>query len=486
MDNRNVLHVKKVNRYKNKRLIYGLGSLAGIMTMYLVYFYIEAQDYINNESLVVWLGWACLIALISSLKYWKLATGSYISPINMFLVIFMVFCVGQVVLFSLQIREYNSYNIFYYFSYKEISLGATYTLICYLSFFLGGIIISENEKKKSRIIYDQDVMVRAINNVGIILFWLFLIPFLLHQSITISTGIKVGYKAINDYSNYSSTLMIKILVIFTEYFKCSILLLLIGSQKNKRRYDRILMAFLLYPIYLLLLGERTEPTSMILLLFWLRAYFFGKGGAKQWFWLAVSSSILILIYPAIMATRNIGMVSIKSILESILTEGVLGTIIDSIAGLGYSMFPLMQVMRLVPEYEAFRYGTSYLAALTNVVPYLGIAKKYSALSGWLMAALGMSYGPGFSMPAEAYLNFGLFPVPIMMIAGYLISKTLVILKSDSNTNIKLVAMGIFILTNISLPRRDFSGAVRDIVYYIFLISFLIKLYYYKFSSGKVI
>lgn len=266
----------------------------------------------------------------------------------------------------------------------------------------------------------------------------------------------------------------------TEYFKVSIILLLIGNKNNKKTFNFILYLFLIYPFTLLLIGERTESTAMIVLLFFLKNRYFNKKNQKIDFRLVLVGLILIIAYPAIMSTRNNGIVSIGVIMESVKTTGIIGTVVDSIANLGYSIFPLIQVMKLVPSIQPYRYGLTYIAAITAVIPFLKVARKNSALGEWLMNTLGMSYGPGFSMPAEAYINFGWWmPIGIMMLMGFLISKVLVVSRDKNNEGIYIVLTSIFYLMNITLPRREILGAIRDIAYYMILIYFVIKIKYSK-------
>ena len=70
----------------------------------------------------------------------------------------------------------------------------------------------------------------------------------------------------------------------------------------------------------------------------------------------------------------------------------------------------------------FRYGESYLYSLTTIIPNLGFWDAHPGaikahLGNWLQDVLGLDYGPGFSMAAEAYINFGWFGILFMMLLG---------------------------------------------------------------------
>jgi hypothetical protein len=75
---------------------------------------------------------------------------------------------------------------------------------------------------------------------------------------------------------------------------------------------------------------------------------------------------------------------------------------------GSTMFVDTFVMEFVPHATPFQHGGTYLDALAGLVP-VGSAAHHQTLMAWLVAthAPGSTSGYGFSLTAEAYLNFGM-------------------------------------------------------------------------------
>ena len=61
-------------------------------------------------------------------------------------------------------------------------------------------------------------------------------------------------------------------------------------------------------------------------------------------------------------------------------------------------------MQLIPSMYPFHYGLSYLFAVVGLIPNVfggtHISVQHAALAQWLMRALNMTTGPGYSMPAN--------------------------------------------------------------------------------------
>ncbi|MGC5019694.1 O-antigen polysaccharide polymerase Wzy [Micromonospora sp. DT47] len=90
---------------------------------------------------------------------------------------------------------------------------------------------------------------------------------------------------------------------------------------------------------------------------------------------------------------------------------------------GSTLFPDTFVMALVPHLTPYAYGETYLRSLINLVP--GVPSQ--SLAEWLVEAYnpGSDYGYGFSLTAEAYLNFGLVGIPVLFAALALVQRLLV-------------------------------------------------------------
>lgn len=98
--------------------------------------------------------------------------------------------------------------------------------------------------------------------------------------------------------------------------------------------------------------------------------------------------------------------------------------LPSILNQGSLLFVDTFVMEVVPHVRGFEYGGTYLAALTGALLFL---PGGGSLMQWLVAsyAPGSDSGYGFSLSAEAYLNFGTWGIPVLFFALTLVHRLLV-------------------------------------------------------------
>lgn len=420
-------------------------------------------------------------AYVLGLYVIKRKTRTLNSLMTFFWTSFFLFHGSQAVMRVIGLGDFQGYDIFYFFQMEDIVQATHYSTICELFFAFGMMLnpVRQNETI-NRIKTDQYLSV--LKNFGMAFIIAAVVPFVVYIVLILRAGVTVGYGAINDYSNYASSTIIKIIVIFVDFFVIGSFFMMIACYRNKLLYRAYIIVILGYSLVLLSLGERTEPSSLILLVFWLDNYLCTMSGNKaearrKRIIAGVLLAVLVLVFPSIMALRHKGIISFSALIADIRANGVFESLKESIAGLGYSEMPLIEVRRLVASGEPLRYGTTYLAAVTNTVPFLGFAQEYASLSTWLMNRLHMAYGPGFSMAAEAYLNFMNVPFPLILY-GFLISKILMWKKGDINLH-KMIRGMIFIITCLTLPRRELSGRVRDIVYLVILLPIVINSFYRK-------
>lgn len=141
--------------------------------------------------------------------------------------------------------------------------------------------------------------------------------------------------------------------------------------------------------------------------------------------------------------------------------------VDAVAEMGGTMFCLIKTMNLVPEHQSYRYGRSYLYAFTSLIPNLGFwdihpAKKEANLSDWLTDSLGLDYGTGFSMCAEAYANFGYLCFVAFFFWGWFLASVFGKIEISAQTqNYALMAFLLILFWFfLTLPRNNFINLIR--------------------------
>ena len=119
---------------------------------------------------------------------------------------------------------------------------------------------------------------------------------------------------------------------------------------------------------------------------------------------------VLMVIPIFKNFRLISNKSITSLMQTIKQSQEDNFIIETIEELGSTMYPYILTERAVPFKQDFKYGESYIASVLMLIPsqLLGgesFATK-AALDTWLQDISSLSYGPGFSILAELYYNFG--------------------------------------------------------------------------------
>ncbi len=457
-------------------LLYAI-TLALSVAAYLIY--LNGNDAQYSELVVAAVLYTA--AYVLGLIVIKRKTDTFNSLMTFFWTSFFLFHGSQAVMRVVGLGEFSGYDIFYFHQMEDIIQATLYSTICEL-FFVFGMMLNPVKRSETNAGFNTDHYLFVLKNVGKAFVIAATIPFAVYLVLILRAGVTVGYGAINDYSNYASSTIIKIIVILVDFFVIGSFFMMIACYKNKWAYRAFIGVILVYSIVLLSLGERTEPSSLILLVLWIDNYLCTMSGntaeaRRKRIIAGVLLAILIIVFPSIMALRHKGIISFSALIGDIRENGMFESLKGSIAGIGFSEMPLIEVRTMVASGEPLRYGTTYLAALTNTVPFLGFAKEYANLSTWLMERLHMAYGPGFSMAAEAYLNFKDFPFPLILY-GFLISRALMWKKDDIDLR-RMIRGIIFIITCLTLPRRELSGRIRDIVYLVILLPIVIDTFYRK-------
>ncbi|MGB2569150.1 O-antigen polysaccharide polymerase Wzy [Micromonospora citrea] len=88
-----------------------------------------------------------------------------------------------------------------------------------------------------------------------------------------------------------------------------------------------------------------------------------------------------------------------------------GDLISRLLNEGSTLFPDTFVMAAVPDVTPFAYGETYMRSLASLVP----GAPSHSLGVWLVEEYnaGSASGYGFSLVAEAYLNFGFVGIPVL-------------------------------------------------------------------------
>jgi oligosaccharide repeat unit polymerase len=431
---------------KNHRKFFPLEIYTLILFILGVFFYIVANflwDYIyqfQNNTLDFWIifyGWIGIIVIVLVFKSWNKITGFYFSPYTIFYAFMIIFNYGQFLMWSLGIHYEGELGATTFIRYMdEVSLLRIemISLVCFIFFHLGALLLT-NIKGKKLVLnsFNEDAFFKAMRIVSpIILACSF--PVVIYDAlINLNIALSSGYSSIYYGSDQSS--LNPILKYISYMFFPSLIGTWIGYKFSKKSFYAIGFIFLIYMVVNLLAGDRGSWIYYLVILFWCYINFIKKPKFRTIFKAILVFAVVISVTSVFVKFREIGFTNITG------TEikEVLGDTQYIFIKPFFEMGQSARVLGIIIQdnlNETWQYGNSYIAALFSMIlprnkVWFGYPDFY--LDNWLSQSyLSLdSYGVGFSIIAEAYLNGGVAWSPfIMMLLGMLIGKTLTIKRDD--------------------------------------------------------
>ena len=260
---------------------------------------------------------------------------------------------------------------------------------------------------------------------------------------------------------------------FSYFFLVGIIFL--GCSGSKVHANR--MAVLLGCIAALRLvsGDRGEGFILVLgaLILWMNEKPWEDRRRVGWRAAVLVALMMIVLTPAIgIARQSLGG-------EELSFTGAFleyNPLVETLLTLGTTIFPLVHVIRLVPDAEDYLLGGSYASGLLRLFPdaltpssleHLSRDPIYASPANWLMSVLGMSYGPGFTPFAEAYLNFGFTGGLLSMIAFGVLMTVILRLPDAATPARKAFSIATFVLCGFSV-RGSFNFVLPFMFRYVLL------------------
>ena len=257
------------------------------------------------------------------------------------------------------------------------------------------------------------------------------------------------------------------------------LFLLLYAYRNEKAQSRIVMLFLLALVMLYMItGLRGSALTLLICIMLMYFKFINTNKkAKN----IIAPIIIILTIIAIPIIKDFRASTNKTIdsfssYASISSGG--DSIIRTISELGGSAKPFMMVEHIVPAKYPYKYGLSYISSLFAMLPSSVYGTTFftdnASLDIWLMDTYSMSYGPGFSIMAESYYNFGYYGgILFSLLLGIILSKTLYYQsKNIKYHSINYVFSVVFLLMSLMTVRGSFFHVPKCIVF-LMIIPFLI-------------
>jgi len=462
-----------------------ISELLLILT-YSVYFLMckETPDITNIKVMGVF----ALLQFVYICYSWYKAEKSLVNGYILFIIAFYAFNLGQPILEAFE-SVAPSKSILGRFDVRyDQFFEASYIGMLFIGMMHCGALISI---KRNVVAIKNDAlqaskMIISIYRVSIF-FLILSFPFYIYELVNnLQIVFRFGYMAL--YDNALNRVP-KIVQMISAYYEPAMMALVFSSLYLKKNRPYILsIAALTVLLPPLLLGGRSNA-GIFIGLFLVIYSLFHKINFKQLAFIGVGIFATFVLFAYIVQTRT-SAINDKQSFSSTMQE-IDNPISLTLSEMGWSMTPLCWCLDIYPERMDYRMGDSFIYSFTTIVPNLGFwkyhpAKIHSELGEWLRDYKNLTYGPGFSLTAEAYVNFGYLGFLFFILYGYIIAKVYrYINKKYMNVNpFLLIASLIFLWFTIKTVRNSFLGTVRALFYYTLPMYWLFKYYYTKTFCSK--
>lgn len=390
------------------------------------------------------------------------------SPYIVFLTVLYIFHVGQSLMYPFGIISHNDLIGFFGITVSDIFRSQTISLTFLAFFQIGALLTSQNSRKFAVSEIKSKYMERRLIQIG---FFFAIISAYFYYDELIGNAIKsmlFGYGSLYEgeakigFSNIGS--------ILGDYFTPAIICLFIGYRKKKVARNIIIGIFLFNAAVTLVTGGRSEAVIMIALILVMRNYMVARFTKKDMAVIAGGAFCLLLLLASVGRMRSSDRRDFTDTFS--ISDNNSNAATDAIGEMGGSMFCTIWTKEIVDHTQDYRLGSSYLFAITSIIPNVGFwdihpAQKYADLNAWLTKEKRLGFGTGFSMVAEAYVNFGRFGCLMMLLLGYCFAKFFNNMEpAIRGRNLAYVAfVMVFFWFSLKIPRNSFIGVIRAIVYY---------------------
>ncbi len=473
----------KENTMKVTKTIISYFFILCISIIFCAIFPIEKliDDYDKNLFIVSWI--INILFVINVYNIYKIKRNIFDFNI-VFLVFLFVFCNGQLFLYSIGVKI-DDLIVIKVSTKNEILKAAFYFYFSMLFFSFGTLIgLNRNEIEINEHIEDE-ILSKSIYRVGFALLVISIVPYIYILVPKMINSILYGYNYLysssiqnSNFISYLSKLMVP-----------SVFMIMYGRVNLNKKNIHLIIFFAVIIICCMITGARGDALSILIALLIFKNQFEKKFIKKDLLKLAAIFLIIFISIPITASFRRTENKSISGFVE-VLSENLTGKdnfFVDTVSELGYTMHSLILTEQLVPNYINYQCGRSYLSSIVMIIPSGLLGTTYfadnAALDIWLQKVHKLSYGPGFSLIAETYYNFGWYAgVIFSFFLGLFFSKIFDIRheKKDYSKVLQLLSF-IFLYNSLLVARFPFHSIPRNL-FYMFLIPYILIQYDYKKSK----
>lgn len=461
-----------------------------ILFMTIMFFAVEMVQ--NIETVQCW-AIVGIVFFIVEVMIWYYLSGELFSPYLVVFYVATIFCLGQIFGWGLNL-DMGEYDLTTYvprIADYDLLNALKYSIFGMAAFHVGAILnyheISVRANTSPTLENDKDLS--ALVLVARIVFWIALPSTIYQLYMSVVTSLLGGYGDV--YVLTASLSKIQRLILYpAEWFPIATLILYAAYHEEKTKRFLLNCIIFIYIAAILITGGRSGAVMFILAYLIERHYLIKPYSYKNIISMGCLGYLGIVLLNTIQITRTVGSRTFASIMDVFISAfpNAIGKIVGE---LGWSMSSLAWTMQLIPSTGAFRKGTSYIFAITAIIPNLGFwkvhpATLYSNLGEWMQGLLGRSSGLGYTFIAESYANFSWGGLIVLVVLGYIIEG---VFNKVNKTNARFNYLRSFLIISLiacilkAFVRSSFSAIMRDLFFTIGLFFFMVYLVRKKMNTN---
>ena len=402
------------------------------------------------------------IVAVWSFFSWRLVTGKVLDTFSMFLLAFVLFSGGQLLLYAIGALPDGPLS-------DTISSGTVEKTGLIVSsslamLHLGALLAVA--RRASRQAPTDECDLDKLRRIGVAFVAVSLPAMLAGTYQTLTMVVSSGY-----FSLYGQQMKVGAENIggFLTVFLTPGLLILLGTRPRSGWNVRFVWAItVLQAVSLLFIGRRAYAAMTVVPVLMLHDHLVRR--VNKLLLAGLAATTLFLVFPIVRAVRLLNAAD----RAAAVTSGVdlQDPLTDTISEMGGSMVTVAHTIELVPATRPYDHGIGLLRAATSIIPNLFWDRHPAAANtyaDWLIETVDPSIaavggGLGFSMVAEGFINFGPLGAPLFCgVVGFLIAALLGGFGSEGRAG--AIIFGTIVLSAIlSYPRDESSSFVRAIVW----------------------
>lgn len=421
----------------------------------------------NSGSYTLFARYGTAIALIDFLLLWGIK-GHILSVETLLFASFCLFSFGVPMLSAFD----PNYSDFYMSQIDGITLAqfSWYTTMCIEAYSLGLSVVALQHKQKNKYSegYGQakkrthlsdyfakraDLVVRASTILFIIFGAIAYVYAIRFTAVSLASGI--GVARTNVHNNAFDNL--------ARGFFVPLGFMILAYESRPSRKNLVVFVLVLYGFISCVSGDRTEGLTLLVALF---TYWYRRMNSKNR--VAFSKKGLSILLAAILAF-SIPAIAVLRVGGSVNGLNFVSSVEDIFGELGFNFYTVCFQSYL---FHDLYLGKTYIYSLAALIPgsldFFGIIDACSPLMGEALfnSAMQSSYpwatfGLGYSLVAESFLNFGPLGVVAILILGWAVGNLCDSRKTDLYSDYLRYS---FLWSGLTLARRSFNFFVNSIEY----------------------